>query len=47
LSRKDYEQLARLAARRDIASEDLVKQWIKQQLRDEAKRQAAEKGSAL
>jgi hypothetical protein len=43
LARKDYEQLARLAAREDVAVEDLVKKWIKQRLADGAKRPASAK----
>jgi len=37
LSRKDYELLSRLAARKDIAGESLAKGWIIQCLRQEAK----------
>jgi hypothetical protein len=37
LSRKDYEQLSRLAVRQDVAVEDLVKRWIKERLRQERK----------
>jgi hypothetical protein len=37
LSRKDYELLSRLAARKDIAVETLAKGWIVQGLRQEAK----------
>ena len=37
LSRKNYEQLSRLAARHDVAPEDLVKKWIRERLREEAK----------
>jgi hypothetical protein len=43
LTRKEYEQLSRLAAQQDVPAEDLVKQWVKQRLREEAKRAAAEK----
>jgi hypothetical protein len=41
LTRKDYERLARLAARQEVASEELVKTWVKQRLAEETKRRTA------
>ena len=41
LSRKDYELLARLAARKHVAAESLAKAWILQSLRQEAKQLSA------
>ena len=40
LTRKDYERLSRLAARQDVAPEDLVKKWIHERLREESTTQA-------
>jgi hypothetical protein len=37
LARKDYEQLSRLAVRKDVSVAALVKDWIKQRLSEEAK----------
>jgi hypothetical protein len=37
LTRKAYEQLSWLAARQDVAVEDLVKKWIRERLREESR----------
>jgi hypothetical protein len=42
LSRKDYERLSRLATRQDVTAEELVKRWIKEQLRERSKRAVSE-----
>jgi hypothetical protein len=39
LTRKNYEQLSRLAARQEVAPEELVKKWIQERLRAEARSQ--------
>jgi hypothetical protein len=41
LSRKDYELLARLAARKHVAAENLAKGWVLHSLRQEAKQLSA------
>jgi hypothetical protein len=43
LARKDYERLSRLAARKDIAVETLVKRWVVERLRQEVKQLATRK----
>jgi hypothetical protein len=44
LSRKDYELLSRVAARKDTAVETLVKRWTTERLRQEAKPLAVKHG---
>jgi hypothetical protein len=43
LSRKDYQQLSRLAAWEGVSTEDRVKKWIKQRLREARTRPTRDK----